>query len=236
MSPAPLPEPPPQVQLLSTDFIIINGLPCFLQKLFYTSDGTSYSLWFIGFNIVLSASICYGTLREYFLTIKIFGVDNYSCNLFCTFSCKSFYIQKASGAGCVICCFIGPADSKPGDPEIWTGPDEATRGSLPPWAGRSPKQLPSALSSVTRACLVCGQYDWVLLMVTPQGAFSFVASEREDKHCSLGSNLVPRSGSHRIDNTQKHRQRFGTGWGGGDQLIFGCIYLRGLTDCDTAIS
>ena len=83
---------------------------------------------------------------------------------------------------------------------------------------------------------MCGQYDWVLLMVTPQGAFSFVASEREDKHCSLGSNLVLRSGSHRIDNTQKHRQRFGTGWEGGDQLIFGCIYLRGLTDCDTAIS
>ena len=185
MSPAPLPEALSQVQLLSTDFIIVNGLPCFLQKLFYTWDGTSYSLWFIGFNTVLSASICYGTLREYFLTIKIFGVDNYSYNLFYTFWCKSFYIQKASGAGCVICFFIGPADSKPGDPESRTGPDEATRGSLPPWVGRSPKQLPSALSSVTRASLVCGQYDWVLLMVAPQGACSFVASEREE------TNIVP---------------------------------------------
>ena len=47
--------------------------------------------------------------------------------------------------------------------------------------------------------------------------------------------MVPRSGSHRIDNTQKHRQRFGAG-GGGDQLIFGRIHLRGLTDCDSAIS
>ena len=26
--------------------------------------------------------------------------------------------------------------------------------------------------------------------------------------------MVPRSGSHRIDNTQKHRQRFGAGGGG----------------------
>ena len=49
--------------------------------------------------------------------------------------------------------------------------------------------------------------------------------------------MVPRSGSHRIDNTQKHRQRFGAGGGGGgDQLIFEHIHLRGLTDCDSAIS
>ena len=47
--------------------------------------------------------------------------------------------------------------------------------------------------------------------------------------------MVPRSGSHRIDNTQKHRQRFGAG-GGGDKLIFERIHLRGLTDCDSAIS
>ena len=46
---SPWPEPPPQVQLLSTDFIGGNGLPCFLQrKLFSTWDGTSSSLWFIG--------------------------------------------------------------------------------------------------------------------------------------------------------------------------------------------
>ncbi|XP_070641624.1 liprin-alpha-1-like isoform X4 [Bos indicus] len=74
----------------------------------------------------------------------------------------------------------GPADSKPGNPESRSGPDETARGSLPPQVGCSPGQLPSALSSVTRACLVCGQYDWVLLMVAPQGACSFVASEREE--------------------------------------------------------
>ena len=121
-----------------------------------------------------------GTLREHFLRIKMLGVDTYSRNLFCTFWCKSLDIQKASGAGCVICCFVGPADSKPGTPESRSGPDETARGSLPPQVGCSPGQLPSALSSVTRACLVCGQYDWVLLMVAPQGACSFVASEREE--------------------------------------------------------
>ena len=110
----------------------------------------------------------------------MFRVDNYSGKLLCTFWCKSFYIWKASGAGCVICCFVGPTDSKPGNPESRTGPDETGRGTLPPWVGRSPGQLPSALSSVTRACLVCGQYDWVLLMVAPQGACSFMASEREE--------------------------------------------------------
>ena len=75
---------------------------------------------------------------------------------------------------------LGEADSKPGNPESRSGPDETARGSLPPQVGCSPGQLPSALSSVTRACLVCGQYDWVLLMVAPQGACSFVASEREE--------------------------------------------------------
>ena len=48
--------------------------------------------------------------------------------------------------------------------------------------------------------------------------------------------MVPRSGSHRIDNTQKHRQRFGAGGGGGDKWIFERVHLRGLTDCDSAIS
>ena len=67
-----------------------------------------------------------GTLREHFLRIKMFGVDNYSCNLLCTFWCKSFYTWKASSAGCVICCFVGPADSKPGNAESRTVPDEAT--------------------------------------------------------------------------------------------------------------
>ena len=110
----------------------------------------------------------------------MFRVDNYSRNLLCTFLWKSFYIWKASGAGCVICCFLGPGDSKPGNPESRTGPDEATSGSLPPRIGCSPEQLPSALSSVTRACLVCEQYDWVLLMVAPQVACSFMASEREE--------------------------------------------------------
>ena len=138
----PQPEPPPQVQFLSTDFIIVNGLPCFLQKLFYTRDGTSYSLWFIRVNIVLSVYICYGTLREHFLRIKMFGVDNYSCNLLCTFWCKSFYIRKARGAGCVICCFVGPDDSKPGNPESRTGPDETARGSPPPRVDRSPGSSP----------------------------------------------------------------------------------------------
>ena len=122
----------------------------------------------------------HGTLREHFLRFKMFGVDTYSCNLFCTFWCESFYIRKASGAGCVIRCFLGPADCKSGNPESPTGPDESARGSLPLWVGCSPRQLPSALSSVTRACLVCGQYDWVLLIVVPQGACSFVASEREE--------------------------------------------------------
>ena len=75
---SPWPEPLPQVRLLSADFIIGNGLPCFFQRnLFYTWDGTSSSLWFIRVNIVLSVYICYGTLREYFLRIKIFGVDTY---------------------------------------------------------------------------------------------------------------------------------------------------------------
>ena len=110
----------------------------------------------------------------------MFRVDNYSHNLLCIFWCKSFYIWKASGAGCVICCFVGPGDSKPGNPESRTGPDKAVRGSPPPRVGCSPRQLPSALLSVTRACLVCEQYDWVLLMVAPQVACSFVASEREE--------------------------------------------------------
>ena len=46
--------------------------------------------------------------------------------------------------------------------------------------------------------------------------------------------MVPRSGGHRIDNTENHRQRFGNG--GADQLIFGYIHLKGLTDCDTDVS
>ena len=121
-----------------------------------------------------------GTPREHFLRIKMLGVDTSSRNLFCTFRCKSFCIRKASGAGCVLCCFVGPADCKSGNPESRTGPDETARGSPPPRVGRPPGQLPSALSSGTRACLVCGQYDWVSLMVTPQGACSFVASEREE--------------------------------------------------------
>ena len=136
-------------------------------------------MWFMG-EYCSECLYFLGTPREHFLRIKMFGVDTYSHNLFCTFWCKSLYIQKASGAGCVICCFVGPADSKPGNPESRSGPDETARGSLPPQVGCSPGQLPSALSSVTRACLVCGQYDWVLLMVAPQGACSFVASEREE--------------------------------------------------------
>ena len=42
------------------------------------------------------------------------------------------------------------------------------------------------------------------------------------------------SGGHSIEKTHNHRQRFGGG--GPDQLIFGCIHLRGLTDCDTDVS
>ena len=42
------------------------------------------------------------------------------------------------------------------------------------------------------------------------------------------------SAGHSIDKTQNHRRRFGSG--GADQLIFGCIHLRGLTDCDTYVS
>ena len=45
--------------------------------------------------------------------------------------------------------------------------------------------------------------------------------------------MVPRSGSHSIDNTQKQAEVWK--WGA-DQLIFGCIHLRGLTDCDTDVS
>ena len=49
--------------------------------------------------------------------------------------------------------------------------------------------------------------------------------------------MVPRSGSHRIDNTQKHRQRFGAGGrGGGRPVDIWAYSFEGLTDCDSAIS
>ena len=142
----------------------------------------------------------------------MFRVNNYLCNLLCTFWCKSFYIRKARGAGCVICCFVGPADSKLTNPESRTGPDKAVRGSPPPWVGCSPRQLPSALSSVTRACLVCGQYDWVSLIVGPQGACSLWPARGKRQALILRVELGTRkSGGHSIDKIHNHRQRFGSG-------------------------
>ena len=65
---SPWPEPPPEVQLLSTDFVVVNGLPCFLQRnLFYTWDGTSSSLWFMG-EYCSECLYFLGTPREHFFS------------------------------------------------------------------------------------------------------------------------------------------------------------------------
>ena len=109
---------------------------------------------------------------------------------------------------------------------------------LPSTTGRPlPGQLPSALSSVTKACLVCGQYDWVSLMVAPQGACSLWPARGKRQALILRVELGTRkSGGHSIDKIHNHRQRFGSGgptswywvysFEGPDRLWHWC-FLRG---------
>ena len=102
---------------------------------------------------------------------------------------------------------------------------------LPSITGRVlPRQLPSELSSVTRACLVCGQYGACRSGSHLKEPVA-VWPARGKRHALFFriEHGTRESGSH---STDKKLKTTGGGLGkwGADQLIFGCIHLRDVTD------
>ena len=144
-----------------------------------------------------------GLLEGIFSELKCSELIASNVSLLRPFRCKSLYIRKASGSDCVICCFVGPADSKPGNPESRTGADEAARGSPPPRVGRPPGSSPprcrGGQGPVCSADTVPGSRSWLRLKEA-------VASwpERGKRQASfLRVELGAReSGGHSIDKTQ----------------------------------